>query len=101
MIAEIEVTPIGDGRHMAEPVSEVVRAIARSGLDYQVTAMGTLVEGEPEDVWKLIRECHEKACSESDRVKTQIRIDEDSTRTLGLRRQVERIEEELASVERD
>ncbi len=95
MIAEIEITPMGDSVHIAEPVAHIVRLVADSGLDYQVTAMGTLVEGEPDEVWELIRSCHEQGKRDAKRVMTRIRIDDDPMRERGLHRHVHRIEEEL------
>lgn len=98
MIAEIEVTPIGEGEHIAGPVSHVVRLIADSGLDYQVTSMGTIVEGEPDQVWALIRKCHEQGTRDARRVMTQIRIDDDLTGERRMHRHVQRVEEELGDL---
>jgi uncharacterized protein (TIGR00106 family) len=76
MIAEFSVVPVGKGEELAEFVAGVVDIIDRSGLPYQVTAMGTLVEGEWDDVLALIKECHFKMRRQGARVLTRISIDD-------------------------
>jgi len=76
MIAEFSVVPVGKGEELAELVAGVVDIIDRSGLPYQVTAMGTLVEGEWDDVLALIKECHFKMRRQGARVLTRISIDD-------------------------
>jgi uncharacterized protein (TIGR00106 family) len=51
MIVEFSVVPIGKGDSLAELVSKVVDIIDTSGMPYQLTAMGTIVEGEWNDVF--------------------------------------------------
>lgn len=96
MLAEINVVPLSRGIHQAEDVSEVVRLIVDSGLSYQVTSMGTLVEGAADDVWRLVRRCHECAMESNQRVMTEIRIDDRTNARGELQREVARIEELLA-----
>jgi uncharacterized protein YqgV (UPF0045/DUF77 family) len=63
VIAEIECLPRPPGT-AANPYAHVEAAIAvieGSGLHYEVSALGTTVEGDPDDVWALLRRAHE-AC---------------------------------------
>lgn len=63
MIVEIQVLPRPSGTEDA-PYAAVEAAIAviqESGLPYEVGALGTTIEGEPDQVWPLIRRVHE-AC---------------------------------------
>lgn len=64
------------GSSLSKYVARSLDIIDRSGLDYQLTAMGTLVEGEPDQVWNLIRECHAKMREVSDRVVAYIKMDD-------------------------
>jgi uncharacterized protein YqgV (UPF0045/DUF77 family) len=63
MIVEIETIPIPTGaegdtyRH----VDAAIAAIQASGLKFEVGALGTTFEGDPDDCWALIRRVHE-AC---------------------------------------
>lgn len=47
--------PIGGTDELADPVSQVVEEIDRAGLDYQVTGMDTVIEGDFDDVWPVVR----------------------------------------------
>jgi uncharacterized protein (TIGR00106 family) len=76
MIAEFSIVPVGKGEELAKLVAGVVDIIDRSGLPYQLTAMGTLVEGEWDDVLALIKECHFKMRRQGARVLTRISIDD-------------------------
>ena len=56
--------------------------------------MGTLVEGDDETVWALLRRCHERAMASCERVVTEIRID-GSGRPVGLYYAADRVDESL------
>lgn len=63
MIVEIQVLPKPSGTDEA-PYAVVEAAIAvieASGLRYEVGALGTTIEGEPDALWPLLRQVHE-AC---------------------------------------
>jgi len=76
MIAEISVIPIGEGVDLAGYVARVVKIIDESGLDYKLNAMGTVVEGDSERVFDLIKKCHNKMLEAAQRVYTTVKIDE-------------------------
>lgn len=63
MIVEIQCLPSPAGTP-GDPHAYVEAAIAvvqSSGLHYEVGPLGTSLEGEPDDVWPLLRQVHE-AC---------------------------------------
>jgi len=66
MIVEIQVLPNVSG--ISSPdyqhVDAAIAAIDHCGLNYEVGALGTTIEGEPDRVWPLLREVHE-ACLKS------------------------------------
>lgn len=76
MIAEFSIIPIGRGESLGELVAKVVDVVDASGLPYKLTAMGTLVEGEWDDIQELIKECHFMMRRHSRRVMTLISIDD-------------------------
>lgn len=70
-------TPVGDERHRFEHVEAALRVIEASGLDYEVGALGTTVQGEPDRIWPLMRELHEATlASGANSVMTHVRIAE-------------------------
>src|SRR5512136_2813129 len=94
MVVEFSVVPIGRGEELAGPVARILDIIDKSGLPYQLTAMGTLVEGEWDEVMGLVRRCHEAMRDSGTRVYTHITIDDRagaSGRIAGKVRDVEKV----------
>jgi len=58
-IAEFTVIPIGVGVSLSEYVAACERVLAETGLNYELHANGTNLEGEWEDVMDAIKRCHE------------------------------------------
>lgn len=61
MIVEIECLPVPPGT-AESPYVNVEAAIAlieQSGLKYEVSALGSTFEGDPDVVWPLLRQVHE------------------------------------------
>jgi uncharacterized protein (TIGR00106 family) len=95
MIIEFSVVPIGHGESLAEPVARILDLVDKSGLPYQLTAMGTIVEGDWDEVLGLVRRCHEAMRDDGGRVYTHITID-DRPRTSGrIAGKVREVEESL------
>ena len=80
VVAEIFITPLGTGEAtIREYIRALVPRVEASGLAYQLTAMGTLVEGPLDRVLALVRELHTATFDVSagtDRVVTHLRLDE-------------------------
>ena len=60
VLLEMSITPLGKGESVSAYVAECVDIIDRSGLDYELHAMGTIVEGELDQVLDLMRRCIEQ-----------------------------------------
>lgn len=75
MIVEIQVlpTPSGTAEQRFANVAAAIEEIRRSGLVYEVGALGTSVEGDPDAVWALVRRVHEAALAGADRVVTVVK----------------------------
>ena len=76
MLMELSVLPVVGDASLAPMVARAIDLIDKSGLPYHVGAMGTVVEGEWDDLLKLAQSCHqaERECAE--RVVTSIKIDD-------------------------
>lgn len=61
MIAEIQCLPqpLGTNDDRYAHVDAAIAVIEASGLAYEVGALGTTVEGSPDQVWPLLRAVHE------------------------------------------
>ena len=81
MLAELEIVPIGtQSPSVSSLLAEVAKLIDRSGLDYRVGSMGTVVEGEWDHIMTLAKQCHQAMLASAGRVMTTIRIDDRTDR---------------------
>jgi uncharacterized protein (TIGR00106 family) len=96
MLAIFSIAPHTGDKHLSGFVAQTLELIRQSGLDHQLTAMGTLVEGEPEEVFNLIRDCHIMMRNQADRVGTKIWIDDQVGRTGRIRDKVASVEGKLS-----
>ena len=93
MLIEFSVVPLGVGSSIGVQVAEVMKIVDASGLPYKVNPMGTVVEGEWDEVMKLVKKCHRAVMKSAERAVTAISIDDRKGRPG-------RIEEKVKSVER-
>ncbi|MFN0096348.1 MAG: MTH1187 family thiamine-binding protein [Dehalococcoidia bacterium] len=61
MIVEIQClpSPAGDSERPYRHIEAAIAVIQGSGLRYEVGALGTTLEGEPDAVWAAVRAAHE------------------------------------------
>jgi uncharacterized protein (TIGR00106 family) len=95
MLAEFSIVPIGSGSSLGDRVAEVLKIIDASGLPYKVNPMGTVVEGEWNELFKLIRKCHMTVMKEEERVITTISIDDRKGRPARIDQKVKSVEKRL------
>jgi len=76
MVVFFSIVPIGAGQELKQQISEIVRVVDRSGLPYRLTAMGTEVEGDWDEVLPVIRKAHDTGRSFTGRVLTHIIVDD-------------------------
>ena len=98
MLAELEIIPIGTKNvSLSSLLAQVATLIDRSGLDYRVGPMGTVVEGEWDEIMSLAKQCHQAMLKASGRVMTTIRVD-DRTDQPGSGRIVQKVQSLEAKV---
>ncbi len=76
MLAQVNIIPVGTGEELKELVAKTLAIVEKSELDYQLTAMGTILEGDWEEIMFVIRKCHDEIKQFSKRVVTEIVIDD-------------------------
>jgi uncharacterized protein (TIGR00106 family) len=75
VLLEFSMTPLAQGESVSRYVSRSLDIVDRSGLPYRLTPMGTVLEGEWDDVMRVVRACHERIRQDCDRITTTIRVD--------------------------
>ena len=95
VLLEMSITPLSVGESVSRYVAECVDLVDRSGLDYELHAMGTIVEGELDQVLDLMRRCIEQTARHSDRVTCAAKIDYRRGQSGRLKSKVASVEQKL------
>ncbi len=75
VLLEFSMSPMTKGESVSPYVARSIDIIDKSGLPYQLTPMGTIIEGEWAEVMAVVGACFETMQADCDRISTQIKID--------------------------
>lgn len=76
MIVQFSIFPLGVGVSVSDYIAKVIKIVDESGLPYKFHAMGTIVEGEWDEIMSLIKKCRDIIINETERVIVDIKIDD-------------------------
>jgi uncharacterized protein (TIGR00106 family) len=93
VLLEFSISPMDKGASVGEYVARALDVIDRSGVAYRLNPMGTVLEGEWEEVFGVVQQCFERLEADCERISISIKVD--------FRKGAERrIEGKTASVEK-
>ncbi len=95
MVVNFSIVPIGKGSSLSIQIAEVLKIVDKSGINYKLHAMGTILEGDWDKILKLIKKCHKKILKNSDRVLTTITIDDRKGKTNRIVGKVQSVERKM------
>jgi len=95
VLLEMSIVPLGQGESVSQHVARCVDIVDRSGLEYELHAMGTIVEGELPEVLDLMRKCIEETAKYSNRVTCTAKIDYRQGVAGGMRSKIDSVEQKL------
>jgi uncharacterized protein (TIGR00106 family) len=95
MLAEFSIFPIGEGVSLSKYVARSLKLIDESGLQYRINPMGTVVEGEWDEVMALIKACHHAILSDTERVTCTIKIDDRKGKKNALDTKIKSVEDKV------
>ncbi|WP_270180763.1 MTH1187 family thiamine-binding protein [Alkalihalobacillus sp. CinArs1] len=98
-LLEISVTPVGTGQtSMSQFVTDAVRLAEKEGFTYHLSPTSTVFEGNVDELFELARDIHTQALkSGSDRVITNIKIEDREDKPLNIDSQINEVKTELGS----
>lgn len=88
-------SPLTKGDSVGEYVSRSLEIIEKSGLNYRLNPMGTVVEGPWDEVLGLVKACLDRMKQDCDRISTVVKIDYRKGKTGRLTSKVESVEKRL------
>ena len=92
VLLEFSMAPLTQGESVSPWVARSLDIIDKSGLPYQLTPMGTILEGEWNEVMAVVTACFEAMRADCRRVGTHIKIDYREGPGGRLRSKVETVE---------
>ncbi len=95
MLIEFTIVPVGSGSSIGDRLAEVLKIVDESGLPYKINPMGTVVEGEWDELFGLIRKCHDTVMKKEERVLTTISVDDRKGKPNRLEEKVKSVEKRL------
>ena len=95
MLLELSVIPLGRGRSISTDVADLVKIIDASGLDYRLTAAGTIIEGTWDQVMDVARKCHSEMRKKTEWVITLMKVDDHADRASRLTAAVASVENKI------
>lgn len=94
-LLEMSIVPLGAGESVSRYVAQCVELVDRSGLPYELHAMGTIVEGELGQLFDLMRRCIEEVAKSANRVTCTAKIDYRQGTTGGIQSKVASVTKHL------
>ena len=95
MVVNFTIVPMGKESSLSSQVAEVLKIVSDSEIDYKLHSMGTILEGDWDEIMRLIKKCHKRILKDSDRVLTTITIDDRKGRTGRITGKVKSVERKL------
>ena len=95
MLANVSIFPLDQGASIRREVAAAVNEVDRSGLDYRLTSMGTIIEGDWDRVMKLVKKIRDRVLKKSKRIYFVITIDEKKDKSRRIDSKVRSVEELL------
>ncbi|HEY5599195.1 MAG TPA: MTH1187 family thiamine-binding protein [Candidatus Manganitrophaceae bacterium] len=96
-LLEINIVPVGtESPSIGDHVAEVVKECEQRGLKYHLTDMGTIIEGDPDNLFLIAKQLHEIPFKHGiRRVLTHLSIDDRRDKSIHLEDEVKAVQERL------
>ena len=95
VLLEFSMFPLDKGESLSHYVARSIDIIDRSGIAYQTHAMGTVLEGEIDEVLAVVRRCYEVMSADCNRIECSIKIASRKGRSGRLKSKIASVEEKL------
>ena len=95
VLLEFAMTPSGKGDSFSPYVARILDVIDGSGISYQLTPMGTILEGSWDEVMKVVGDCFRALEPDCPRIGMNLKVDYRAGSESRLKSKVEAVENRL------
>ena len=92
VLLEFAMSPTGEGESLGRHVARILDIIDRSGVTYQLTAMGTILEGDWDEVMGVVGDCFRALQLDCHRIAMNLKMDYRAGTESRLRSKVDVVE---------
>ncbi len=75
VLLEFSMSPLDKGESLSPYVSRIIEIVDKSGVNYRLTAMGTILEGEYDEVILVVRDCFKELEKDCKRISVNLKMD--------------------------
>jgi len=75
VLLEFSMSPLGKGESVGKYVARSLDIIDRSGIEYRLNPMGTVIEGDWDRVFGVVKRCFETMRKDCNRISVSIKVD--------------------------
>ncbi len=75
VLLEFSMSPLGKGESVGKYVARSLDIIDKSGVAYRLNPMGTVLEGEWDEVFDVVRRCYARMRQDCNRISCTIKVD--------------------------
>ena len=68
-------SPLGKGESVGKYVARSLEIVDKSRVDYRLNPMGTVLEGDWDDVFGVVKQCFERMRKDCNRISCSIKVD--------------------------
>jgi uncharacterized protein (TIGR00106 family) len=95
VLLEFAMVPSGQGESMSAAVARILDVIDRSGVAYQLTPMGTILEGDWDQVMGVVTACFKTLQADCPRISMNCKVDYRAGSQSRLRSKIDKVEQHL------
>ena len=75
VLLEFSMSPLGKGESVGKYVARSLEIVDKRGVDYRLNPMGTVLEGDWDDVFGVVKQCFERMRKDCNRISCSIKVD--------------------------
>ncbi|MBI2769857.1 MAG: MTH1187 family thiamine-binding protein [Burkholderiales bacterium] len=95
VLLEFAMAPHGQGESLGAHVARILDVIDKSGITYQLTPMGTILEGEWDAVMAVVTACFKTLQPDCARIGMNLKVDYRAGPQSRMRSKIDKVEAQL------
>jgi uncharacterized protein (TIGR00106 family) len=75
VLLEFSMSPLGKGESVGKYVARSLDIVDRAGVKYRLNPMGTVMEGDWDQIFGIVKQCFEVMKKDCNRISVSIKVD--------------------------